>query len=279
MNHWNTRAALDRLEETRGHERALTQLAHDPLSRCLRLGPGLEIPAADGELVSEIFDGDRRPDDLLLGRMDGHIWWARSDGEGGTDLRTLDLPPGQTQLAMMATALYEWHRSDPVCPRCGKQTTPDRAGTARRCPKCGRELFPRTDPAVILAVTDPADRLLLTHARGWPGNRVSVQAGFIEAGESAEQACHREIREETGLAIRSLGFFGTQPWPFPRSLMLGFEARTDGTEPNLDGEELSWGSFHTRKELRRAVAEGELTLPGPVSLARQLIEAWLARGG
>ena len=104
MNHWNTRAALDRLEETRGHERALTQLAHDPLSRCLRLGPGLEIPAVDGELVSEIFDGDRRPDDLLLGRMDGHIWWARSDGEGGTDLRTLDLPPGQTQLAMMATS-------------------------------------------------------------------------------------------------------------------------------------------------------------------------------
>ena len=179
---------------------------------------------------------------------------------------------------MMATALYEWHRSNPGCARCGAATAPDRAGTARRCPQCGHELFSRTDPAVIVAVTDPADRLLLTHARGWPGNRVSVQAGFIEAGESAEQACHREIREETGLTIRELRFVGTQPWPFPRSLMLGFETRTDGTEPCLDGEELAWGSFYTRKGLRRAVKEEELTLPGSISLARQLIESWLAHG-
>lgn len=278
MNHWNTQAALDRLEKSRSHEHALTELARDPLSRCLRLGPGLEIPVANGELISEAFDGERRPDDLLLGRLDGHIWWARSDGKGGADLRSLDLPPGQTQLAMMATALYEWHRSNPVCARCGVATAPDRAGTARRCPQCGHELFPRTDPAVIVAVTDPADRLLLTHARGWPGNRVSVQAGFIEAGESAEQACHREIREETGLTIRELRFVGTQPWPFPRSLMLGFETRTDGTEPCLDGEELAWGSFYTRKGLRRVVKEEELTLPGSISLARQLIESWLARG-
>lgn len=92
MNHWKAQAALDRLEESRSHERALTELARDPLSRCLRLGPGLEIPVANGELISEAFDGERRPDDLLLGRLDGHIWWARSDGRGGADLRSLDLP-------------------------------------------------------------------------------------------------------------------------------------------------------------------------------------------
>lgn len=275
MNHWNIQAVLDRIEESRDQEQTLTRLAHDPLSRCLRLGPGLEIPVKNGELASEAFDGERRPDDLLLGRLDGYIWWARSDGEGGADLRSLNLFPGQTQLAMMAIALYEWHRSSPVCPRCGGATVPARAGTARRCPGCDRELFPRTDPAVIVAVLDPDDRLLLTHSRHWPGNRVSIQAGFIEAGESAEQACHREIREETGLGIRDLRFFGSQPWPFPRSLMLGFEARTDDTEPHLDGEELAWGSFHSRDGLRQAVADGELTLPGPVSLARQLIEAWL----
>jgi NAD(+) diphosphatase len=105
-----------------------------------------------------------------------------------------------------------------------------------------------------------------------------VQAGFIEAGESAEQACHREVREETGLSIRDLRFVGTQPWPFPRSLMLGFEARSDGTEPQLDEEELAWGSFRSRDELNRALERKEVTLPGHISLARQLIEDWRGRG-
>ena len=278
MNHWNAPAILDRLEEVRGRARELDVLARDLTSRCLRLGPGLEFPVEDGHLVTEPFDGTMLPGDLLLGRMDGTIWWARDDGVVGADLRSLDLSPGHTQVAMMATALFEWHRSRPACLTCGGATAPDRAGTARRCLECGHQLFPRTDPAIILAITDPQDRLLLTHSRHWPGNRVSVQAGFIEAGESAEQACHREVREETGLSIRDLRFVGTQPWPFPRSLMLGFEARSDGTEPQLDEEELAWGSFHSRDELNRALERKEVTLPGHISLARQLIEDWRGRG-
>ncbi len=277
MNHWRSAALLDRLAACRTDERRLTALAADSSSRLLLLGPDLSIPVSDGALLPDSQPYERQPADLLLGRAGGIVWWARQGQTSHSDLRHLSLPPEQQQVAMMATALFEWHATSPRCLRCGNQTQPILAGTARRCLTCGADLFPRTDPAVILAVTDHDDRLLLTHAAGWSGNRVSVQAGFIEAGESAEQACHREVLEETGLLLETLRFVGTQPWPFPRSLMLGFEAQADSARLSLDEVELAWGGFHTRAGLREALDAGRVTLPGTISLARQMIEAWLAR--
>lgn len=223
---------------------------------------------------STALTGGRQPGDLFLGQVGDDFWWVRRDAEAGRDVRDLDLTDEQTQLAFAALALSQWHGSRPTCMRCGAATRAERAGASRRCPACGAQVFPRTDPAVIVAVTDHDDRLLLTHARAWPGNRVSVQAGFIEAGESAEQAVHREILEETGLEVEEMSFVSTQPWPFPRSLMLGFTARADAAGLNLDRRELAWGRFHTREELDRAVVEGRLTLPGPLSLAIVLIRNW-----
>ncbi|MDO5065679.1 MAG: NAD(+) diphosphatase [Propionibacteriaceae bacterium] len=279
MTHWQQAARLDRREEWRDDENLLDEIAHSPQSRVLHLDPDGRLQATTTGLHSSVPTGGRQRDDLFLGQVGEECWWARRDAVAGADVRELSLSPAQTELAFAALALSQWHDSCPTCLRCGDATRPERGGASRRCLACGSQVFPRTDPAVIVAVTDHDDRLLLTHARGWVGNRVSVQAGFIEAGESAEQAVHREIREETGLEVEEMAFVSTQPWPFPRSLMLGFTARADAVQLRLDARELAWGQFHTRDGLRADVAAGRLTLPGPLSLAIRLIRDWLDAEG
>ncbi len=272
---WRLESALDRLDPLRLDEAALDELASSAESCCLHLDSANRLPIADGALRATAFDGPRTQDDLLLGRLAGRIWWVRRAATSGHDLRDVTLSEDDVQVAMAALALAEWHETYPVCLRCGAPTRPERAGASRRCIECGTQVFPRIDPAVIVAVTDHDDRLLLTHSPHWPGNRVSVQAGFVEAGESAEQAVYREVKEETGLAVEELSFVSSQPWPFPRSLMLGFTARADAAALKLDPNELAWGAFYTRDEMRAAVADGRLSLPGPVSLAIALIRGWL----
>ena len=279
VTHWQQISHLDRCDHVRENEVRLDEIARSQSSRCLHIDAEGHIQVRDGFLLNSDLTDGRRQDDLFLGQVGDEFWWARRDAACGQDARMLDLPPQQAQLVFTALALTRWHESHPSCLRCGEATIPERGGTSRRCQACGSEVFPRTDPAVIVAVTDHDDRLLLTHARAWPGNRVSVQAGFIEAGESAEQAVHREILEETGLEVEEMNFVSTQPWPFPRSLMLGFTARVDAAPLRLDPHELAWGGFHTRSELRRAVADGQLTLPGPLSLAIVLIRNWLDADG
>ncbi|MDO5081979.1 MAG: NAD(+) diphosphatase [Arachnia propionica] len=274
MTHWQQVSHLDRRDEWRDDEAFLDEIARSARTNCLHLDHHGRVQATEAGLHSTALTGGRQPGDLFLGQVGDDFWWVRRDAEAGRDVRDLDLTDEQTQLAFAALALSQWHGSRPTCMRCGAATRAERAGASRRCPACGAQVFPRTDPAVIVAVTDHDDRLLLTHARAWPGNRVSVQAGFIEAGESAEQAVHREILEETGLEVEEMSFVSTQPWPFPRSLMLGFTARADAAGLNLDRRELAWGRFHTREELDRAVVEGRLTLPGPLSLAIVLIRNW-----
>ncbi len=278
MNQWNQPSKIDRLYEIRGDESALDRLAASSCSRLCELGDDGGIPISDGKLAAVPVTGARRPEDLLLGRVGTTVWWARRVSHQGQDLRYASLDAADTQLAMMATALFEWHDTNPSCLSCGQATVIQAAGLSRRCLSCGAEDFPRTDPAVIVAVTDSQDRLLLTHNSAWVQGRVSIQAGFVEAGESAEQACYREIAEETGLQIDSLEFAYSQPWPFPRSLMLGFRARVEAGQPQVDGNELTWGRFFSRHEFQRAVAAREILLPGPISLARQLIEEWVNRG-
>lgn len=177
-------------------------------------------------------------------------------------------------LAATAVALGAWHASHRYCARCGAPTEPSFAGWQRRCTAEGTELYPRTDPAVIMAITDGADRLLLGHATHWPERRFSTLAGFVEAGESAEQALRREVFEEVNLPVTDIEYRGSQTWPFPASLMLAYRARATRTDVVVDGVEVSEARWFARAELAEASSTGEVLLPGRVSIARALIEEW-----
>jgi NAD+ diphosphatase len=181
--------------------------------------------------------------------------------------------------ATIAVALATWHAEGPHCPSCGSATRIAHGGWARVCQAEDREIFPRTDPAIIAAVvhTDDAgvERLLLGHSARWPEGRFSTFAGFVEAGESLEAAAAREIWEESGVEVDRVEYRGSQPWPFPRSLMLGFRARAVEREvARPDGQEIAQVRWFTREELESEVLAGRLILPGAVSIAHHLIADW-----
>jgi NAD+ diphosphatase len=174
-----------------------------------------------------------------------------------------------------AVALANWHATHTHCPRCGALATVVTGGHSRLCPVDGSEHFPRTDPAMITLVTDDGDRALLARNSRWPERRVSILAGFVEPGESAEQAVVREVAEETGIEVVDIRYLASQPWPMPDSLMLGFWARAaQGQQIRVDGEEIIEARWFSRDELRAAMAAGEIRLPPPVSIAHRIIEAW-----
>jgi NAD+ diphosphatase len=173
-----------------------------------------------------------------------------------------------------ALALGRWHATHPHCARCGAVTNVIQAGWARSCPVCGAEHYPRTDPAVIMAVVDADGRLLLGHQRAWPPKRYSTLAGFVEPGESLEAAVRREVAEESGVVVGEVEYLGSQPWPFPSSLMLGFRATAMSTPAQADGVELADVRWWTREQFEVDVAAGEILLPPRVSIARRLIEDW-----
>jgi NAD+ diphosphatase len=174
-----------------------------------------------------------------------------------------------------AVALDNWHTTHTHCPRCGALTNLVSGGHSRICPVDHSEHFPRTDPAVITLVTDARDRALLARNSAWPQRRVSILAGFVEPGESAEQAVEREVAEETGIVVHEIRYLGSQPWPMPASLMLGFWARANGIQPiRVDEEEIVEAYWFSRDELRAAMAAGEIRLPPPVSIAYRIIESW-----
>ena len=174
-----------------------------------------------------------------------------------------------------AVALGNWHGVHGHCPRCGALTEPILAGHSRRCVADGSEHFPRLDPAVIMLVTDPDDRCLLARNASWPERRVSILAGFVEPGESAEQAVAREVREETGIIVGATRYVGSQPWPMPHSLMLGFRARATGPlQIMVDHDEIAEARWFSRDELTASIASGEIRLPPPVSIAHRIIESW-----
>ncbi|GAB3054842.1 NAD(+) diphosphatase [Sediminivirga luteola] len=193
-----------------------------------------------------------------------------------------ELPDTDVGLLTPLVALANWHASYGHSPRTGRPTEIRAGGWARRDPEDGSEYFPRTDPAVIVAVLatgdDGEERLLLAHNALWDSKRYSVLAGFIEAGESAEGAVVREIHEEVGVEVLEQAYAGSQPWPFPASLMLAFYARAAHAEVKVDGTEILHARWFTRAELRAGMEAGEIHVPSPVSIARALIDAWLAAG-
>jgi NAD+ diphosphatase len=216
---------------------------------------------------------------LLLGLVDGApIFAVEALTEGEVhDFREVGalLSDTERDIAAAASALTQWHRAEPRCPLCGDQSRMINGGFARHCLTCGHDHFPRTDPAVIVAVLDGRDRILLGRQASWPERRVSILAGFVEAGESLEQAIHREIAEEVDVSLSAVRYFGSQPWPFPRSLMLGFAARASSTDICVDGDEIESAAWYTRDEVRSQVESGELGLPGESSIAFRLIHSWL----
>jgi NAD+ diphosphatase len=173
-----------------------------------------------------------------------------------------------------ALAIVNWHRTHTHCPRCGAATNIEAGGWVRRCPVDASEHFPRTDPAIIVAVVGKDDRILLGGGSTWGSNRYSTLAGFVEPGESLEQAVIREVGEEVGVQLHSPTYLGSQPWPFPASLMLGFTARTEDQVPTPDGVEVVRARWFSREELQSAVLSGEVVISPRVSIARALIENW-----
>jgi NAD+ diphosphatase len=292
----------DRLGERRTDAEFLARAWVDPSSRVLVMnGPDLAVVTKDGIPTGlHWVSPDTAPagERMLLGGVDGRVHFlvladqeavdARdAPGAGGpTDalteesgyaalreiaLRVNDVEAG---LAVHAAALANWHLRHPRCSVCGAATEVAMAGESRSCPSCGAAHFPRTDPAVIMLVEDAAGRCLLGHNLARRTTWYSTLAGFVEPGETPEQAVVREVREETSVEVSDVRYAGSQPWPFPSSLMLGFFARATTTDVVVDGEEIGAAGWFTRDDVRRQVGSGELVLPTTISIAGALISAW-----
>jgi NAD+ diphosphatase len=215
---------------------------------------------ADGPIFA--VDAEERPVDIPAAVM--------SLREAGGRMRQED-----GGLLAYATSVLNWHRTHRFCARCGSPTVTGEAGHVRDCPSCGAQHHPRTDPVAIMLVHDD-DRALLGRQARWPAGRYSALAGFVEPGESVEEAVAREVFEESAVEVTDVRFHSSQPWPFPSSLMLGFHARYAGGEPVASDAELEDVRWFERDELAAiARGESELHLPPPVAIARRLIDEWL----
>jgi len=279
---------VDRLVERRLDTAWLEQAWSDPRSRVLVVTDGRfavegDPPRIVGLPSAAAPTGERY---LLGADREGTVWFAvrtePMDVEpelptGTATLREVaaTFDDRDAGLAVHAVALANWHATHTHCPRCGAATVVVAAGAQRRCVADSTMHFPRTDPAMIVLVTDPDDRALLGRQASWPVGRYSTLAGFVEPGEDAERAVVREVMEEAGVIVDDVEYLGSQPWPFPASLMLGFAARSpSGAQPVVDGVELAEARWFSRDDLVAAVTTGEVTLPPPVSIARRLIEHW-----
>ena len=188
------------------------------------------------------------------------------------------LEPYQGELAAAAVALATWDKNTKFCERCGASLKLACAGWEKHCTACSHITYPRTDPAIIVAITDDAERLLLIHGATWQPGRYSVVAGFVEAGESLEAAVVREALEETGIKISQASYCSSQPWPFPRSLMFAFTARAGGQqEPKADMQEVGHAFWVSREEFTQLVLEGKVIVPGRASSGHALVRAWYGR--
>jgi NAD+ diphosphatase len=302
-----TGMALDRADAARKDPRWVTDQASRPDARVLAAGPGTVLADGTQPSLARLAPGrDQLRDPILLGLERGAPLFAvdldgladpTSGGPAGDDaadaavvddaqrvigLREagVTLPAAEAGLAAYVSALMNWHRRNRFCANCGAPTAVVDAGYSRHCPNCGADHFPRTDPVVIMSVSHDG-RLLLGGRAGAPAGRVSVLAGFVSPGESAEEAVIREVREESSIVARDPVYVTSQPWPFPASLMLGFHAEADGGDPvAIDGELASVGWYDAATvgaALRGEIAEP--VLPPAISIARHLIERWAAAHG
>lgn len=271
------------MEPERADESWIAGLWTSAGARVLLVDPQGDLPvSATGDALSLArAEGDFDPQrHLLVGLIDGQPYFAESTVTDFPSTSLKDVGPRlddtMRDLATTAVALHNWHATAPFCGACGGYTEVRAGGHSRRCTKCGRERFPRTDPAMIVAVTDPGGRLLLARPPSWVPRRMSLVAGFVEAGECLEQAVVREVSEEVGLHVHDVRYLASQAWPFPRSLMVGFHASVDDPEFTVDGVEVEAAGWFSRTELDAAIDSGEVSLPGELSIAYRIITAWRA---
>jgi NAD+ diphosphatase len=283
--------AHDRAGERRVDDDWLEERWADPETRVLVVS-GTRIRPVDGTVPwsspADVPTAGRR---VLLGERDGHTWFALlvdpqdAPGERGEYVGIREVLPylaGDTvdaPLVFHAIGMAEWHWATRFCPRCGGALEPRMAGAELVCTQCGKAQFPRTDPAVIMAVTvgEPGaddEALLLGRQAAWPEGRYSTLAGFLEPGETLEDAVRREVWEEVGVSVGEVTYFGNQPWPLPASLMLGFLGRATTYDIRVDGREIEDARWFTRAQMREEADAGELVLPGGVSISRSLVEHW-----
>ena len=280
-----SRHAHNRLGLQRTDDAWLATRWADPATRVLVIA-GNRLRPVDGGVEwhspGAVPDGTR----VLLGEIDGvaHLAClvAPEDAPGTREewlpLRAL-LPvlpdhPDVAPLLFHAIGLAEWHFATRFCPRCGGTLESRAAGHELRCTACDRPQFPRTDPAVIMAVVHEDGSILLGRQTSWPAGRWSTLAGFCEPGETLEDAVRREVGEEVGVPVGEVTYFGNQPWPLPASLMLGFTARAESKRIEVDGAEIEEARWFTRDELREAVEAGEVHIPRSVSISSSLLAHW-----
>lgn len=300
---------LDRMAEKRGDSTWVAEQLADPGSRFLLLADLSLAVVSDAERTKTEIRWYGREEIAALGADAGKAMFLGCGADGravfaialGTsalaalpggpdalkplvDLRSLAmqeaLPPEELSLVGAARALAAWHDSNRCCGRCGSRTSPKDAGWRRRCWACGQEFFPRTDPAVIVLVTD-GERCLLGHHKRYAHKFYSTLAGFVEPGEDVEACVRREIREETGVEIGDVSYLASQPWPFPHLLMVGCWAEARTTDLTLDEEELWDARWFTREDVRAMMNEKHadgFTVPGPHSIAYSLIRSFVDTG-
>jgi NAD+ diphosphatase len=289
-----SRSGVDRATQLREDTTWLAEAWADPRTRVLVVrGSEALVETRDGQLELVFVAPADAPEGtrFLLGvDAEGVAYFgvsAGAEGDPGTRSESPDAKPMALRVAgalltdrdagllTHAVALAYWHESHTHCPQCGTATVPAPAGHLTTCPKDGTQHFPRLDPAVIMLVLDPDDRLMLARNALWPAGRMSVVAGFVEPGESAEHAVAREVYEETAIVVGQVRYLGSQPWPMPRSLMLGYEARAKGGQQiAVDAEEIGEARWFPRDELRAAIDAGEVGIAPSSSIARRLIEFW-----
>jgi NAD+ diphosphatase len=246
----------------------------------LALLPVDKVPAANlrvylGKTTSKTAMEQKDSAIVLAVVNDNSAMSIEADPSLWQSLRALgsELSDRDAGLFTQSLAVAIWHEINQHCPKCGTPTVIEQGGWVRRCFKDNNEIFPRTDPAIIVAITDQQDRILLGSQGTWEQNRWSVLAGFVEAGESLEAAVVREMKEECGLEVFDLEYLYSQSWPFPQSLMLGFRAKADSSIEFLpDGEEIVKLRWFSRAEI---TAEAKsILLPGNSTISRALIELW-----
>ena len=288
--------AIDRAAHRRSDPELLGSLLADPGTRVVAMSGDGFVVADDGTFTPRPPEPRDAEADLLVFLGEGPP--RRPEGEPGDDevrtayvlvarrsaeadrptlgLRELarSLDPDTAALVVTSLGLVNWHRTHPRCSRCGAPTEAVLAGWIRRCPHDGSDHYPRTDVAVIMAVTDAADRLLLARAPSWPEGRMSVLAGFVEPGETLAQAVAREVHEEVGVEVRDVTYVADQPWPFPSSLMVGFTARAVRTDLVLDPAEIAEARWVARDEVADLIEGGEYRPSPGFSISRALVEDW-----
>ena len=276
LDPWSKAPILDRHVESR--------LSREEIHRLWRDDAACVIPVApEGVLRLDCLSRPRDEmddtDTVFLGLVADTPWFAHLiDAADAKGHRTATVRDGELgtiprEVASAATGIAAWIRMACYCEACGGQLDLDVGGFSKSCRDCHLQTFPRQDPAMIVAVRDHEDRLLLAHQPHWKPHYVSILAGFVESGESVEHSIYREVKEEANIEIRQVKYLGSQPWPLPRSLMLAFTALGEGDISIGDGE-LEWARWYSRDDVEAGIVDGSVVLPHVGSVASQVIAAW-----